>query len=144
MSSFLDMLKADAFVSTSYEYTDTGGGATFGPTAPSVVGPLDFGEEIIFPDPSAVQAIHYPYPDPPPEPGDPYNGNVKTIYHLTNVGHIMPMEWTITRSTYDASSTLLSTDTLTFTLVTSASFTFETTAGEGTYATFTSVLKSPA
>lgn len=142
MSSFLDMLKADAYVSTSYEYTDTGGGSTFGPTTPSVIGPLDFGEEFVFP--SSYQARHYVYPDPPPDPGDPYNGNVKTIYYLVNVGHIMPMEWTITRSTYDDSDTLLSTDTLTFTLVTSASFTFETTAGEGTYATFTSVLKSPA
>jgi len=143
MSDFLDMLKADAYVSTSYEYTDTGGGSTFGPTAPVIFGPLDFGEEFTFLD--TVQAHHYAYPDPPPDPGDPYNGNVKTIYYFINVGHIMPMQWTVERKTYDdTTDTLLTTDTLIFTLINSASFTFETTEGAGTYATFIATFKSPS
>jgi len=142
MSDYLDQIKADAYVKLTYEYTDTGGGATFPPTDAGTVGPLDIGEEFSS-WVSFIQAIHYPTPDPEPEEGEPYAGNVRTILTFENVGHILPMEWTIERTVRDIDTNdVLSTGTTTLTLVTTATFTFET-SGEDTYAEFTATFKSP-
>jgi len=140
MSDYTNMIKADAYLRFSYEYTDTGGGSTFGPTTPTISGPYDYGDTgLNFMD--IILAQHYPPPDPPDEP---YNGNAKTIVHLINVGHIMPMKWTVTRSVYDLSTdAFISSDTSDYTLVDTADFTFETD-GEGTYATFTYTFRTPA
>lgn len=124
MSTFKlkDMLEADAYLSLSYEYTDTGGTLGFGPTTPVIVGPFDFGESGGYWD--IIQAYHYT------------GHNVRTVIYVVNLGHIMPMEWSVQRSIYDlGTDALISADTLTFTLIGSASFTLETD-GLDTYALF--------
>jgi len=112
---FKDMLEADAYLSLSYEYVGT---INFGPTPPVIVGPFDYSESGGYWDIIIASET------------------VKTIIYIVNLGHIMPMEWSVERNTYDASDdSLLSTTTITFTLVASATFTFDY-ASPGTYDTY--------
>ena len=112
---FKDMLEADAYLSLSYEYVGT---INFGPTPPVIVGPFDYSESGGYWDIILTGT------------------GLKTIIYIVNLGHIMPMEWSVERNTYDASDdSLLSTTTITFTLVASATFTFDYAAA-GTYDTY--------
>lgn len=133
MSDYTDMIKADAYVGFSYEITDTSGSQTFGPSAVTVNGPKDYGE-----DPWPFNSL---YIVASTNPGTP--AVVKTILYFTNVGHLLPMEWSIERKEYDnATATLQNTDYHTLTLTSSATFTCETSLTDG-YAQFTATFKSP-
>jgi hypothetical protein len=134
MSDFVDMIKPDAFVGLSYEFEYDG--ILQGPSAVSASGPVDFGE-----DPWPFGSIYIEAVDS----GGFVSPDVKkTILTFTNLGHVLPMDWTITRTLWnDLTNTISGTTTQTFTLVTTNSFTCEP-GGPNTHAEFTATFKSPA
>lgn len=128
--SLYDKCKADAYVAFAYEIT---GSFPQAKTNYTVNGPVHFGE-----DPWPFNSLFIVAYD---DTTLGYNG--QTILYFENRGHILPMEWTITRSEYDYSTnTLQNQDTHTLTLVTIASFTCQTSLPDG-YAQFTATFKSP-
>lgn len=132
MTNFLDQIKADAYVAFSYEITDTSGILTQAPTTPVVSAAVDFGE-----DPWPFNSLSITA-----QTNSGLGQDAKTLLTFENVGHILPMEWTVERKQYDAGLNLVSTDTLTCTLITSVTFTCECTLPDGT-AQFTATFKSP-
>lgn len=137
MSALLDQVKADAYVQLVMEYEEDG---VINPinTVTDTRGPQDIGEDPFddwtsFASPIvAVDTGGFLSPD-----------IYKTILTFTNLGHILPMEWTITRTIWDdLTNTILSTSTTTLTLVTTATFTCQT-SGANTHAEFTATFKSP-
>jgi hypothetical protein len=134
MSDFTDMLKADAYVQLVQEY-ERDGSIDPANTITGTYGPKDFGE-----DPTPFNSLYIEATDT----GGFSSPNIyKTILTFTNLGHILPMEWTITRTIWDdLTKTILSTSTTTLTLVTTATFTCQT-SGANRHAEFTATFKSP-
>ena len=134
MSDLLDQAKADAYVRLVMEYEEDGVINT-GATVTGESGPFDYGDDPY--DgwttlPAAIVAWN--------ATGVPVT---KTILTLTNMGHELPMEWAITRTIKDWSTgDVISTDAATLTLVSSATFTCQTSGAE-TYAEFSATFQSP-
>lgn len=134
MSDYLDQIKADAFVGLSVEFEYDG--VLQGASGVTPSGPKDYGQ-----DPWPFNSIYIEASDS----GGTLTPDVrKTYLYFSNLGHILPMEWTVTRTVTDnTTSAVLSTTNTTFTLVSSATFTCQTNAPNST-ATFTATFKSPA
>jgi hypothetical protein len=137
MSDLLEQVKADAYVRLVMEYEEDG---TINPTrtVTDPRGPADIGEDPF----DGWQTFYVPI-DAVDRGGLPTPNITKTILTFTNMGHVLPMEWAITRTIKDwATGDVISTDTATLTLVTSATFTCQTSGAE-TYAEFSATFQSP-